>query len=57
MEVIICALITDGSGAYRAFETPSAESYDSEGNLSLIVGGHVDAERRSDAEQLAHELT
>lgn len=57
MEIIGCALLFYGSGAYRAFETPSAESYDSEGNLRLIVGGHVDAERSSDARQLAHVLT
>ena len=56
VRVISCALITDGGGAYRAFETLSAESYDSEGNLSLIVGGHVETECRSDAEQLAHTL-
>ncbi len=49
VQVIGCALITDGSGVNRAFGTPSADSYDSEGNFSLIVGGHVDAERRSDA--------
>ena len=29
VQVIGCALVTDASGAYRAFDTPSADSYDS----------------------------
>ena len=42
VQLVGCSLITDGAGRYRVLETPDQASYDSNGNMSLIVGGHVE---------------
>ena len=48
VQVIACAVVATRAGCYHVFETPPADSYDSDGPLSLIVGGHIDRQGPAD---------
>ena len=48
VQLIACAVITTGKGLYEVFETPSKQSYDADGPVSLIIGGHIDRRHEFD---------
>lgn len=58
VQIIGCTVETDERDLLHALETPPTDSCKSEGNLSLIVGGHIERARPDDlthsAAQLAH---
>lgn len=56
VQIIGCAVITDERGLHHALETPPTDAYESEGNLSLIVGGHTERAGPDDLTQSAERL-
>ena len=59
VQTIGCAVMTVEGGLHHALETPPTDAYESEGNLSLIVGGHTERARPDDdrppTSRLAHQ--
>ena len=56
VQIIGCAVVTDERGLHHALETPPTDAYESEGNLSLIVGGHTERAGPDDLRKPAAEL-